>query len=574
MRTAITLATVFAILSVQLVRVQVVHQSATTERVATAPNGEIIANPRRQSTGLDQDRGPIYDRNGTLIAYSEEEDGRFRRIFPEPAAASLVGYYSPLQYGTTGLEAAFDEVLSGESTTSPRAWFEREILGRPQTGGSVNLTIDMDLQQAAVDMLSGSNGAVVLIDVQTGAILAMASAPAIDPNGLVAIDRDETVDAARYWDFVTSDPDLPLIPRASVGLYAPGSTFKTVTAAAAIDSGIADPETVYEDNGSLEIDGRILIENNRPDDSIDEWTMREGLMWSLNVVYAQIGLELGADELERYASAFGFGAELPIDLPTSESQLVGDESTLADPNALADTAFGQGELLVSPLHMAMIAAAYANDGQMMRPYVVEETRDADGDTIDRSAPEVWRTPISSDTASDVQAMMVDAVESGLIQAAQIPGIRVGGKTGTAEVTDQRPHSWFIGFAGESQPRFAVAVLLENGGRGQGTSLDIGREMLALATGSGVADTESPAGAAVMSELSQYSAYVRPFLGAFSLSFSAKNGTIWYARIGGATHRASSSEAIRTVGHRRPGSAAGRCVADARQRRGRHRRLAN
>ena len=195
-RTAITLATVFAILSVQLVRVQVVHQSATTERVATAPNGEIIANPRRQATGLDQDRGPIYDRNGTLIAYSEEEDGRFRRIFPEPAAASLVGYYSPLQYGTTGLEAAFDEVLSGESTTSPRAWFEREILGRPQTGGSVNLTIDMDLQQAAADMLSGSNGAVVLIDVQTGAILAMASAPAIDPNGLVAIDRDETADAA------------------------------------------------------------------------------------------------------------------------------------------------------------------------------------------------------------------------------------------------------------------------------------------------------------------------------------------------------------------------------------------
>lgn len=573
-RTAIALTAVFAILSVQLVRVQVVHQSATTERVATAPNGEIIANPRRQGTGLDQDRGAIYDRNGTVIAYSEEEDGRFRRIYPEPAAASLVGYYSPLQYGTTGLEAAFDDVLSGESTTSPRAWFEREILGRPQTGGSVSLTIDLSLQQAAADMLSGSNGAVVLIDVQTGAILAMASSPVIDPNSLVAIDRDETEDATRYWDLLTSDPDLPLIPRATVGLYAPGSTFKTITAAAAIDSGLADPDTIYEDTGSLEIDGRVLIENNRPDDSIDEWTLREGLMWSLNVVYAQVGLELGAEELERYAAGFGFGAELPIDLPTSESQVASGDSTLDDPNALADTAFGQGELLVSPLHMALIATAFANYGQIMRPYIAEETVAADGDVIDRAEPDVWRSPISADTAGDVQAMMVDAVESGLIQAAQIPGLIVGGKTGTAEVTDQRPHSWFIGFAGASDPQYAVSVLLENGGRGQGTSLDIGREMLALAAASAIAGTESAPPGEIMSNQPRNTAYVRPFSGAVSLSFSAENGTIRYAWNGGASHRATSSAAVRTVGHRRPGPAAGRRIADARQRRGRHRRLAD
>lgn len=573
-RTAIALTAVFTILSVQLVRVQVVHQSATTERVATAPNGEIIANPRRQGTGLDQDRGPIYDRNGTVIAYSEEEDGRFRRIYPEPAAASLVGYYSPLQFGTTGLEGTFDDVLSGEETTSPRAWFEREILGRPQTGGSVSLTIDVKLQQAAADMLSGSSGAVVLIDVQSGAILAMASSPVIDPNSLVAVDQDETEDAARYWDLLTSDPDLPLIPRATVGLYAPGSTFKTVTAAAAIDSGLADPETVYEDNGSLEIDGRVLIENNRPDDSIDEWTLREGLMWSLNVVYAQVGLELGAEELERYAAGFGFGAELPIDLPTSESQLASDDSALDDPNALADTAFGQGELLVSPLHMALIATAFANGGHIMRPYIAEVTIAADGDVIDRTEPDVWRSPISADTASEVRGMMVDAVTSGLIQAAQIPGLVVGGKTGTAEVTDQLPHSWFIGFAGESDPQYAVSVLLENGGRGHGTSLDIGREMLALAASIRIVETKTALLADITSDGRQNSAYVRPFVGAFSLSFSAENGTIRYARNGGASHRSTSATAVRTVGHRRLGPAAGRCFADARQRRGRHRRLAD
>ncbi len=573
-RTAIALATVFAILSAQMVRVQVVHQTATTERVATAPNGEIIANPRRQGTGLDQDRGPIYDRNGTVLAYSADEDGRYRRIYPEPAAASLVGYYSPLQYGTTGVEAAFDDILAGESTTSPRGWFEREILGRPQAGGSVHLSIDLSLQQAAADMLSGSNGAVVLIDIQTGAVLAMASSPTIDPNSLVAVNREETEDAARYWDLLTTDPDLPLIPRATVGLYAPGSTFKTVTAAAAIDSGIADPETIYEDDGSLEIDGRVLIENNRPDDSIDEWTLREGLMWSLNVVYAQIGLELGADELERYAAAFGFGAELPIDLPTSESQLASNDSVLTDPNALADTAFGQGELLVSPLHMALIASAYANGGEIMRPYIAEETRAADGDVIDMATPDVWRTPISADTANDVEAMMVDAVESGLIQTAQIPGLVVGGKSGTAEVTDQRPHSWFIGFAGESEPQYAVSVLLENGGRGEGTSLEIGREMLALAAGSEIAGADSSPGHAGRTRADLISAYVRPFLGAFLLSFSAKNGTIRYARIGGATHRATSFTAIRTVGHRRARPATGRRPPDARQRRGRHRRLAD
>lgn len=573
-RTAIALATVFAVLSVQLVRVQVVHQSATTERVASAPNGEIIANPRRQGTGLDQNRGPIYDRNGSVLAYSVEENGRYRRIYPEPAAASLLGYYSPLQFGTTGLEAAFDDVLSGQETTNPRAWFEREVLGRPQEGGSVYLTVDLGLQQAAADLLSGSNGAVVLIDIQTGALLAMASSPTIDPNSLVAINREETEVAARYWELILSDPDLPLIPRSTVGLYAPGSTFKTVTAAAAIDSGLADPETIYEDDGSLEIDGRILIENNRPDDSIDEWTLREGLMWSLNVVYAQVGLELGADELERYAEAFGFGADIPIDLPTSESQVASDDDALDDPNTLADTAFGQGELLVSPLHMALIATAYVNGGQIMRPYVAAETRDAGDGVVDRTEPEVWRTPIGPETAADVQAMMVDAVEFGLIQTARIPGAVVGGKTGTAEVTDQRPHSWFIGFAGESAPEYAVSVLLENGGRGQGTALDIGREMLALSVDTDLANSDSPPNTNVMFGNARFSAYVRHFMAAVSLSFRAKNATIRYARNGRATHRASSSAAIRTTGYRRVGPAAGRRTADARQRRHRRRRLAD
>lgn len=573
-QTAIVLASVFALLSAQLVRIQVVHQGATVDRVATAPNGEIIANPRRQGIGLGEERGRILDRSGEVLAYSEEEGGLFRRIYPQPSVAPLVGYFSPLQYGSAGVEAAYDGTLSGSESTGPRGWFEREVLDRPQAGGDVRLTLDIELQQAAAELLGESPGAVVLIDVETGAVIAMTSAPVIDPNQLVAIDQAETAAAADYWGEVNADPGLPLIPRATIGLYAPGSTFKTVTAAAAIDSGIADPETVYEDDGDIEIDGRVLIENNRPDESIDAWTLREGLMWSLNVVYAQVGLQLGAEGLTEYAERFGFDANIPFDLPVSSSQIASGAETLDDPNALADTAFGQGELLVSPLHLALIAAGFANDGRILRPYLVAETRDASGTVLERTEPNVWREAVSGDTANEVERMMVDAVEAGLIQAAQIPGLRVGGKTGTAELGDQLPHSWFIAFAGDPEPRYAVSVVLENGGRGSGNALDIGRELLDLAMADPVAQGSGTSESSVSQLLTDIVAYVRQYSPDFPLSFSAKNGTILYGRFGGTTYRATSTTTIRTPRRRGFGRVARRGIGDARQCRRGGRRLAN
>ncbi|MDQ3541161.1 MAG: penicillin-binding protein 2 [Chloroflexota bacterium] len=573
-RTCTVLATVFAVLSVQLVRIQVVYQAATVDRVATAPDGEVIANPRRAGIGLDEERGQILDRNGNVLAYSEEDGGRFRRQYPEAAATPVVGYYSPLQYGAAGLEAAYDDVLSGEETTSPRGWFEREILGRPQTGGDVRLTLDLGLQQAATDLLGESPGAAVLVDVETGAVLALASAPTIDPNQLVAVDQGETGETSAYWASVTEDPGLPLIPRATLGLYAPGSTFKTVTAAAAIDSGIVEPETVFEDDGDIEIDGRVLIENNRPDNSIDEWTLREGLMWSLNVVYAQVGLQLGADDLRAYAEAFGFDTEIPFSLPSSQSQLADSADFLEDPNALADTAFGQGQLLISPIHLALIAAAYANDGQMMEPFIVAETRDASGTVIDRTEPAIWRQPISADTAQQVRSMMVDAVEAGLIQDAQIPGLRVGGKTGTAELGDDLPHSWFMGFAGDPEARYAVSVVLENGGLGLGSALEIGRELLDLAMADPVASYHHVQVARHGADSVVDYANVRPLLDATWLSFRGENGSIRYARSGGTTHRTAPSTAIRAACRARVGRPPRRCFGHARQRRGRGRGLAD
>ncbi len=573
-RTAIVLTTVFAMLSVQLVRIQVVHQGATVDRVATAPDGEVIANPRRQGIGLDEERGRILDRFGAVLAYSEEDDGRFRRVYPEPSVAPVVGYYSPLQYGSAGVEDAYDGVLSGEELTGPRGWFEREVLGRPQAGGDIRLTLDLDLQQAATELLGESPGAVVLIDVRTGAVLAMASAPMIDPNQMIAINSGETDASADYWRAVNADPGLPLIPRATIGLYAPGSTFKTVTAAAAVDTGLAEPETVYEDDGAIEIDGRILIENNRPDNSIDTWTLREGLMWSLNVVYAQIGMQLGADGLSEYAERFGFDTRIPFALPVSQSQIAAEPDSLDDPNALADTAFGQGELLVSPLHLAIIAGAFANDGRMMRPYILDESRDASGSLVERTEPRVWREPVTSETATLVEGMMVDAVESGLIQDAEIPGLRVGGKSGTAELGDQLPHSWFIAFAGDPEPRYAVSVVLENGGRGLGNALGIGRELLDLAMADPVARSLVRDVVLLAPIASTEAAYVRPSTAMISLSFGEKSGTIQHARFGGTTHRAASSTTVRATRRRGAGRLAGRSSGDARQRRCGRRRLAH
>jgi peptidoglycan glycosyltransferase len=260
-----------------------------------------------------------------------------------------------------------------------------------------------------------------------------------------------------------------------------------VTAAIGIEHGIISPDQVYQDDGEITIDGRTLIENNRPDDSRDQWTVAEGIAWSLNVVFAQVGLDIGANQLWEGAQDFGVGSDVPFDLPVAESQVASDREYLESDNALADTAFGQGQLQVTPLQMCMIAATFANDGEMMRPYLVDEIVDQNGNVTSRTESDIWRTPISSATAGQVEEMMVDGVNNGSMTRAQAPGYVVGGKTGTAETGDGSAHSWFIGFIGEdgSAPRYAVAVTLEGGSGGLTSAVGIGRDIL-------VASMEAPA----------------------------------------------------------------------------------
>ncbi len=488
-RTALVLATVFAVISAQLVRIQVVQSEATVNRSGIADNGEIVANPRLGNRDLAVRRGRIFDRHGNAIAGTEREDGVWIRTYPDPTTGYVAGYYSPLLYGTSGLEATYDEELTGQEGNNPLIRARNDLLNRPQQGLDLHLTLDAELQRAAHDSLAGRSGAVVVIDVETGAVLVFASNPTYDPNALFTSTPGENADAAAYWESLNGAPESPLVQRANLGRYTPGSTFKTVSAAIAIDQGFARPDDLYEDDGELEIEGRVLIENNRPDPSRSEWTLAEGLAWSLNVVFAQIGLEIGPTVMWEYGERFGFGAEIPFDLPVATSQLAGSREFLDSLNGIADTAFGQGQILATPLHMAMLTATYVNDGQMMTPYLVERVATQGGDTVRTTEPRVWREPIRAETAGEIEAMMVNAVENGSAQAARVPGYVVGGKTGTAEAGGEEPHSWFVGFIGEPDPRYAVAVVLEEGGSGTAESVGISRDILLATMAANIPDEQ-------------------------------------------------------------------------------------
>lgn len=479
-RVSLVFATVMAVVSVQLIRIQVIQQDEIAYRTAlTEDKSDAIANPRVVLTPLETKRGEIVDRNGEIIAGTVLDGDVYYRTWPNPATSYVGGYFSPFLIASSGLEATYADVLTGQKANNPVKRLVNNLLHQPQEGSDLQLTLDADLQSSAQSMLGNQNGAVVVIDVRTGDVVVMASSPAYDPNQLFTESPSGNAEAQEYWNSLMEDGSSPLVTRANLGLYTPGSTFKTVTASIAIEKGYSEPDALYEDTGQIEIDGRILVENNRPDESKTEWTLREGIMWSLNIVLAQVGLQIGGEEFWNFAPRFGFSQEIPFDLPVSESQLASGRDFLDASNAVADTGFGQGQIQVSPLHMALITSTYVNDGVMMKPRLVDQIVSPDGTPAETLPTQEWLRPISSDTASAVQSMMVDAVESGSVQQAQIPGYTVGGKTGTAETSSDTPHSWFIGFVGEpgTSPRYAVAVVIEEGTAGLSAPVSIGREML-------------------------------------------------------------------------------------------------
>lgn len=475
--------TVMALCAVQLVRVQVVMSDVISHRVGIDPaTGAVVSNPFLADAALRVPRGTMLDRNGVVLAESVTRDGVMRRRYPVPETADVTGYFSPLLYGATGLEASWDDELSGVAGGNPLWQALQDLRGLPPQGNDLHLTLDAALQQQAHAALGGRPGAVVLLDAQTGAVLALASAPTFDANALIALTDEDRAAAQAAWGTLTTDPRHPLVTRATSGLYAPGSTFKTVTAAAAMQRGLATGETQYEDAGSLTIDGHTLVEANRPDDSVTTWTLRDAFSWSLNVVFAQIGLQLGGPALADAARGWGWEQAVPFDLPSEPSRVFVTPGFLENDLAVAETAFGQGELLVTPLQMALVAAGAAHNGEIMRPYLVQSITGPGGETLRTVSPQTWRRAVDREVAQQTAALMQNAVELGALGNAYVPGYAIGGKTGTAETAGEAPHAWFIGFIGlpGEAPRYAVAVVVEAGGGGGQVALPIGRDLLVAA----------------------------------------------------------------------------------------------
>jgi penicillin-binding protein A len=422
------------------------------------------ADPRNVRTlyrEYDNFRGPIVV-GGEPIATSTPVDDPFgyqRAYTAGPLYAHTTGYYS-IVFGRTGLERAANDVLTGTADSLFLSRVQDLVTGRQPQGSSVELTLVPAVQQAAADALGGQRGAVVALDPTTGAILAMVSSPSFDPNVLAGHSTGAVNEAYRALD---DDPAAPLVNRAIAGdTYPPGSTFKLVDAAAALESGLT-PDSPLPAPDVLPLPGSSAQIGNFGGASCGGGgtvSLAEALRISCNTAFAQLGMDLGADTLREQAEAFGFGAALEIPLRVTPSRFPEDP----DQPQTALSAIGQHDVRATPLQMAMVSAAIANGGEQMAPYLVETVRSPDLDVVEQASPDVLGTPVSEATASALRDMMVQVVETGTGTAARIPGVLVAGKTGTAQTTDEEaPHAWFTAFAPADAPRVAVAVIVENGG---------------------------------------------------------------------------------------------------------------
>ena len=363
------------------------------------------------------------------------------------------------------MEQSQNEILSG---SDPRLFVNRvvDMVGNSQPkGGSVTLTVDPKAQTAAYDGLRalGKNveGAVVALDPTTGKVLAMVTNPTYDPNRLASHKFSEV---QRAWDELNSTENRPLLNRGIQEIYPPGSTFKLVTAAAALSSGQYTPETKVKGGATLDLPqtSTDLVNENGSDCGGDPITLTQALEVSCNVSFGDIGLRLGDDALREQAEKFGFDQTYLNDIG---GQVKSHFPADPDEPQTALSAIGQFDVAATPLQMAMVASGIANNGTVMRPYVVDELQAPDLSLLDKTRPEAFRSnAVSSSVARDLTQMMIEVVDNGTGTTAQIPGIKVAGKTGTAQSSPERPpYAWFVSFAPADNPQVAVAVLVEDAG---------------------------------------------------------------------------------------------------------------
>lgn len=418
-------------------------------------------------------RGPILV-EGKAIAHSVPSNDNFKydRVYTDGELyAAVTGFYSVV-YGRTGIELAANEYLNGSSDSLWWSRLENLITGADPQGSSVDLTLNSQAQRAAFDALGDQRGAAVALDVETGAILALVSKPAFDPNLLAGHDTQEVI--ANYTE-LTGAANAPMSNRAIAGnTYPPGSTFKLVTAAAAMRDGL-DPDSQVLAPRSYKLPQTSTeLKNYGGAACTSEETMAlsDALRISCNTSFAILGNDLGQDKLRAQAQDFGFNTVLEVPLRVTASSF--PDELNAPQTALS--AIGQFEVKSTPLQMAMVSAAIANGGKSMEPYLIEKVLSPKFNTVFEASPKKFGNPVTPQVAQGLTEMMVSVVEQGTGTAAKIKGVSVAGKTGTAEhAPGKSPNAWFTGFAPADDPKVAVAVIVEEGG-------DLGNE----ATGGAVA----------------------------------------------------------------------------------------
>ncbi len=498
----------FGLLSLQLMRQQFVRAAEISDTVyVDEQTGQTTSNVRRVIETLRVRRGKMLDRTGALLVDTAVVAHSYAaRTYPltqqyDPAAFSnLIGFFSP-RFGQSGLEATYGSYLNGERDTYSQ--LRNTLLGKPQVGDDLRLTIDARLQAEAMRLLSDhGRGSVVVLNPKTGAVLAMASNPGFDASQLAfnpAADRDqESARIDAYWKQINSEgAGQPLLNRPTQGRYPPGSTFKTVTAVGALEhpnEAMPDDIRCFNELDTGEPGAPPVVNAVQDLASLtgDPSNLEKVYAYSCNVAFAQYAQRLGPQLLAEAANAFDIyePKDAPdtyggfTDLPTEPSTLYKDFGFLNNKAALADTGFGQGQLEVTPLQMAMVAAAIGNDGWMMQPYLVEQITRPDGSLVVARGPRAIRRAVPSAIAARMRKNMRAGVEYGFGKAAQQvdPAIAlVGGKSGTAEHgAGSTPHAWFIALAPFDQPRYAVAVMVESGGEGSRVGAQLAGDVIKAA----------------------------------------------------------------------------------------------
>jgi penicillin-binding protein A len=417
-------------------------------------------NPKNRRELLEEQqirRGLIRAADDTVLARSlKQADNSYVRTYPAGRLFSHAVGYSFVRQGRAGLERYYDDDLSGRN--SELGSLIDRLSGSEQEGDNLLTSLDPGAQRVALQQLGGRKGAVVALDPKTGAIKVMASVPGYDPN---------TVKSQSQFNALNRDRDSPLFNRTTQSGYPPGSTFKVVTAIAAIDSGRYKPDSRISGRNGKTISGVPL--NNDAGESFGDITLTEALTHSVNTVFGEVGEKVGKATMKKYMDRLGFGAPVQVDLPRDERAASGERQRgriIPATSGAVDVgrmAIGQDKLTVTPLQMAMVAASVANGGRLMKPHIADRVVDRDGRTVDRIEPEELSQVMTPDTAAQVGAMMSQVVKEGTGTAAALEGIDVAGKTGTAEVDHGCPNQlWFIAFAPAQDPRVAIAVTVECG----------------------------------------------------------------------------------------------------------------